>query len=174
MALYPNYSQINNPYQQINPYGQQMINPYMDRIMGTHPSNIQQMQPSNIQMAQQNQPAGITGKVIQAVEQVNANDVPMDGSVAFFPKQDLSEIYAKQWNADGTIKTVVYKPIQQSSINSQGNVQNAQISMPEELTQAFMSRFDGIESKLSELEQFMTKPIAKTKNSIAKKDGESE
>lgn len=174
MALYPNYSQINNLYQQTNPYGQQMINPYMDRMTSTYPSNIQQMQPANIQMSQQNQLAGITGKVIQSVEQVNANDVPMDGSVAFFPKQDLSEIYAKQWNADGTIKTVVYKPVQQSSINSQGNAQNAQISMPEELTQAFMNRFDGIESKLSELEQFMTKPIAKTRTSTTKKDGDSE
>ena len=35
----------------------------------------------------------------------------MDGTAAFFPKQDLSEIYVKGWNAEGQIETIVYKPV---------------------------------------------------------------
>lgn len=74
--------------------------------------DLQQNQPlfnqqQNIQPQQQ---AGLNGKVVQAVEQITANDVPMDGSIAVFPKQDMSEIYTKSWNADGTIRTIVYKP----------------------------------------------------------------
>ena len=66
-----------------------------------------------MQMNQQPMPqqiAGINGRIVQAVENINANEVPMDGSMAFFPKQDMSEIYVKGWNADGTINTIVYKP----------------------------------------------------------------
>ena len=51
-----------------------------------------------MQMNQQPMPqqiAGINGRIVQAVENINANEVPMDGSMAFFPKQDMSEIYVK-------------------------------------------------------------------------------
>ena len=30
---------------------------------------------------------GINGRIVQAVENINANEVPMDGSMAFFPKR---------------------------------------------------------------------------------------
>ena len=74
----------------------------------------QSLQQQPIQMNQQPMPqqiVGINGRIVQAVENINANEVPMDGSVAFFPKQDLTEIYAKSWNADGTIRTLTFKPV---------------------------------------------------------------
>lgn len=79
---------MNQNYPYMNPYN---FNPYQQRYVPP----VQ---------------TGIAGKIVQSVEQVVANDVPMDGSIAVFPKQDLSEIYAKQWGADGTIKTVVFRP----------------------------------------------------------------
>lgn len=57
------------------------------------------------------QQAGISGRVIMAQEAITANDVPMDGTMAYFPLADGSLIYAKQWCADGTIRTTQYKPI---------------------------------------------------------------
>ena len=56
--------------------------------------DLQQNQPlfNQQQSIQPQQQAGLNGKVVQAVEQITANDVPMDGSVAVFPKQDMSEI----------------------------------------------------------------------------------
>ena len=51
----------------------------------------QYQQPSYMQQAAQR----INGRVVQSADMITANDVPMDGSVAFFPTQDLSEIYAK-------------------------------------------------------------------------------
>lgn len=57
------------------------------------------------------QQPGLIGKVVNDVSAVSPNDVPMDGNIAIFPKNDMSEIYCKQWKQDGTIQTVVYKPI---------------------------------------------------------------
>lgn len=98
---------MNNPYQapmMNNPYMQSQ-NPYMDRM-----NFLQNYQQSLQQQPMPQQIAGINGRIVQAVENINANEVPMDGSMAFFPKQDMSEIYVKGWNANGTINTIVYKP----------------------------------------------------------------
>lgn len=98
---------MNNPYQapmMNNPYIQSQ-NPYMDRM--NFLQNYQQSLQQPMQMNQRSMPqqiAGINGRIVQAVENINANEVPMDGSMAFFPKQDMSEIYVKGWNADGTIR----------------------------------------------------------------------
>lgn len=66
------------------------------------------------------QPLGLNGMMVQSVDSITADAVPMDGSAAFFPKQDLSEIYVKSWNPDGTIKTLTFRPVENptSSINS--------------------------------------------------------
>lgn len=80
------------------PYQQPMMN-YTPNY-GTYQYNPM----ASYQRYQQPEPTqGISGRVVQAVETINPNEVPMDGSVAFFPKQDLTEIYAKSWNTDGTI-----------------------------------------------------------------------
>lgn len=87
------------------PYQQPMMN-YTPNY-GTYQYNPM----ASYQRYQQPEPTqGISGRVVQAVETINPNEVPMDGSVAFFPKQDLTEIYAKSWNADGTIRTLTFKP----------------------------------------------------------------
>lgn len=88
--------------------------PYQQPMMNYTPNyGAYQYNPmANYQRYQQPEPTqGISGRVVQAVETINPNEVPMDGSVAFFPKQDLTEIYAKSWNADGTIRTLTFKPV---------------------------------------------------------------
>ena len=75
------------------------------------PAAVQQyQQPSYMQQAAQR----INGRVVQSADMITANDVPMDGSVAFFPTQDLSEIYAKSWDANGKIVTRLFKPVSDS------------------------------------------------------------
>ena len=61
----------------------------------SQPTVQQYQQPSYMQQTAQR----INGRVVQSADMITANDVPMDGSVAFFPTQDLSEIYAKSWDA---------------------------------------------------------------------------
>ena len=75
------------------------------------PASVQQyQQPPYMQQAAQR----INGRVVQSADMITANDVPMDGSVAFFPTQDLSEIYAKSWDANGKIVTRLFKPVSDS------------------------------------------------------------
>lgn len=139
-----------NPYQmpQVNSYApqyqqyQQAYNP-MQNIQRFQ----QQQQPEQIQQ-------GIFGKVVQSQDSIVANDVPMNGSVAFFPKSDLSEIYAKQWSADGTISTMVFKPIQNDSPNKLSqDTEKLKIGLSDEATEIFNKHFDTLFSKMEELEK---------------------
>ena len=94
MQPYPNpnyYQNYMQPQQQF--YSQTAVQQYQ--------------QPPYMQQAAQR----INGRVVQSADMITANDVPMDGSVAFFPTQDLSEIYAKSWDANGKIVTRLFKPV---------------------------------------------------------------
>ena len=78
--------------------------PYQQPMMNYTPNyGAYQYNPmASYQRYQQPEPTqGISGRVVQAVETINPNEVPMDGSVAFFPKQDLTEIYANSRNCTG-------------------------------------------------------------------------
>lgn len=169
---------INNPYQQqmmtytpgYNAYPYNPMQRFQEQQLPQQP--VQQIpQQQNLQIQ-----TGINGKMVAAVEQIAANDVPMDGSVAFFPKQDLSEIYAKQWGADGSIKTVVYKPYTEpknnQGINNTENVENLKIDLSDESTAVFMKKFDEIFHKFDELENKMCKSsTSQRKTSTSKKEG---
>lgn len=52
----------------------------------------------------------LQGKVVDSVDMVRANEVPF-GGFGIFPKGDLSEIYVKSWNNNGTTQINTYKPI---------------------------------------------------------------
>ena len=171
MPQYPNYSQMINPYQQTT--YPQFNSPYMERMnyMQQYQQNLQPVQQQNVPVQTQ-QTMGIAGRTVQSVEQITANEVPMDGSLAFFPRQDMAEIYAKQWNADGTIKTVIYRPVMDNAVNSQGNNQNQQITIPDDVTQAFMNRVDELSNKMEQLENSLTKSSTNQRKTSTKKDGD--
>ena len=168
---------INNPYQPqmmtytpgYNAYPYNPMQRFQEQQLPQQ--SVQQIpQQQNLQMQ-----TGINGKMVAAVEQIAANDVPMDGSVAFFPKQDLTEIYAKQWGADGSIKTVVYKPYTEpkssQGINNTENVENLKIDLSDESTAVFMQKFDEIFNKFDELENKMCKSLtSQRKTSTLKKE----
>lgn len=94
---YPNFmnpqlnrlNQLENQYQG---YNNQSINPNM---MPNINSNIQN------QILQ--------GKAVDSIEVVKAMDVPLDGSITYFPKTDGSAIYTKQLQADGTSRINTYE-----------------------------------------------------------------
>ena len=151
---------MNNPYQapmMNNPYMQSQ-NPYMDRM-----NFLQNYQQSLQQQPMPQQIAGINGRIVQAVENINANEVPMDGSMAFFPKQDMSEIYVKSWNANGTINTTVYKPYtdpkDNQTVNSIANTENAKFTLSGESTQLFLNKFEELSEKIGQLEDRFDKSL---------------
>ena len=156
---------INNPYQPqmmtytpgYNAYPYNPMQRFQEQQLPQQP--VQQVpQQQNLQIQ-----AGINGRMVAAVEQIAANDVPMDGSVAFFPKQDLTEIYAKQWGADGSIKTVVYKPYTEpkdnQTVNSMIDVENAKFTLSDESTQLFLNKFEELSEKIGQLEDRFDKSL---------------
>lgn len=156
---------------QMNPYQMPQVNSYVPQYQ-TYQQAYNPMQ--NIQRFQQQQQPeqtqqGIFGKVVQSQDSIVANDVPMNGSVAFFPKSDLSEIYAKQWSADGTISTMVFKPIQNDNPNKLSqDTEKLKIGLSDEATEIFNKHFDTLFSKMEELEKkidekSLTKTNARTK-----------
>lgn len=163
---------MNNPYQTpiMNNSYVQSQNPYMDRMnfLQNYQQSLQQpvagmQMPLANQQTMPQQPAGINGRIVQAVENINANEVPMDGSMAFFPKQDLSEIYVKGWNANGTINTIVYKPYtapkDNQTVNSMVNTENAKFTLSDESTQLFLNKFEELSEKIGQLKDRFDKSL---------------
>ena len=156
---------------QMNPYQISQTNSYVPQYQSYQQAynpmqNIQRFQqPQQFEQMQQ----GIFGKVVQSQDSIVANDVPMNGSVAFFPKSDLSEIYAKQWSADGTISTMVFKPVQNDNHNKLSqDTEKLKIGLSDEATEIFNKHFDTLFSKMEELEKKIdekssTKTNARTK-----------
>lgn len=152
---------MNNPYQvpmMNNPYMQPQ-NPYMDRMnfLQNYQQNLQQpLVPASMsganQQAMSQQIAGINGRIVQAVETINPNEVPMDGSVAFFPKQDLTEIYAKSWNADGTIRTLTFKPVLNDKTDIlSGDTEKLEFDLSEKATEGIMAKLNELSEKIEQL-----------------------
>ena len=125
------------------------------------PAALQQyQQPSYMQQAAQR----INGRVVQSTDMITANDVPMDGSVAFFPTQDLSEIYAKSWDANGKIVTRLFKPVLADNTNKlSSETEKLKFDLSENVTEVFEKHFDTLFSKIEELEKKIDeKSLAKT------------
>lgn len=158
-----------NPYQSMNyniqpAYPQYGYNPYFQQPRMQQPQ-IEQVQPVN--QLQQQMPCGVNGRVVQSVEMITANDVPMDGSAAFFPKQDLSEIYVKSWNSDGTIRTLTYRPV-----DSMTDGQKMDSGLSGSAVEVLEKRFDELVSKINKLEESITNSMTKRPASATKKAGE--
>lgn len=158
MSAYPNYwapQQMPNQYQSFQP----MQNPYMDRM-----NQLQQYQ-QNLQMPQpqfQSQPMqapGIIGRVVNDFSEITANDVPMNGNAAFFPKADGSELQVRSWSSNGAIQTVVYKPVLEQNQAESANIPQMDFNALNEDVRALR---EDIIARLDRLEQSMAVPAAKT------------
>lgn len=55
-------------------------------------------------------PQPLNGKLVDSEDIVRATEVPI-GGYGVFPKADLSEIYIKSWNQNGTTNIVTFKPV---------------------------------------------------------------
>ena len=90
-------------------------NPYMNRFYGQQQANIPQ--PIDLPMQQQNTPQValnrqniLYGKQVDSLEVVKAIDIPLDGSISYFPLANGSAIVTKQLQQDGTSKITIYEP----------------------------------------------------------------
>lgn len=109
-----NYNNYMQP--QIPRYGQP-YQPYANQV-------VQSQQPIQQQPIQQYAPQpvtiqGLQGKTVDSIDVVKAMDIPLDGSVSYFPLVDGTAIVTKQLQADGTSKTLVYKPSEEKKPEQQ-------------------------------------------------------
>lgn len=170
--------------QQFNPYSQPMMNsPYQNgynpmlspqqRLMQMEQQYPQFSQQNQFmqQPIQQNQPQGIVGKIVNDVSNVSPNDVPMDGSVAVFPKNDMTEIYCKQWTANGTIQTIVYRPIQPENNAEATNTPQMDFNALSEDVRALREDIKGVREMI---DKSMNIPVQKQTSPRAKKGADEE
>ena len=157
-----------------NPY---VGNQYMQQIPRYNGMQYQQMQQpvyqNPVQQAPTQQQASVPqliGRTVNSVDEITANDVPMNYPYAIFPKNDLSEVYLKSWTPNGTIQTITFKP----EINTTPNNTNRQESANTKATEEIMRRFDELSDQIKEIGNSIPKPTAKTRSATSKKDGESE
>lgn len=93
MNYYPNNYYLNYPYG--NQYSPQQMNT----------PNMPVQMPPQTQTATPN----LNGKIVDSADIVRATEVPI-GGYGIFPKADLSEIYIKSWNNNGTTSIITFKP----------------------------------------------------------------
>lgn len=94
-----------------NPYynqGQRFQSMPMQQI-GNQPMTQPYIQP----VQQPTSQVGLLGKSVDNIDVVKAMDIPLDGSISYFPLTDGSAIVSKQLQTDGTSKIVIYKPTQE-------------------------------------------------------------
>ena len=151
---------INQFYQ---PQQQYMPNPYMQRM-----ENLQQFQQA-IQPQPQMQGANNftpLGKIVDSVDIVKATDIPMDGNMYYFPKADGSEIFGKQWLANGQTRILTFK----ASLDDEGNnlsseTEKLKIEPSDEFLEVFQSMFDGVLERIDKLEKSL-KTNSRTKKEV--------
>ena len=168
MQSYPNYSQMNNPYAQMNNMYAQPNNPYADRMnfLQNYQQSLQQPV-AGTQMSLANQMSAL-GKMVDSIDVVKATDIPMDGNAYYFPKADGTEVYCKQWLQNGTTRILTFKPVFEDNPNNlSSDTEKLKISISDEVTEAFMKRFDELEKRINDL-------IPKKTTAKAKKESEEE
>lgn len=94
-----------------NNYG---FNPYyqQQRFQNTEQQPMMQQYQPIMQPAKVNT---LLGKSVDNIDVVKATDIPLDGSISYFPLTDGSAIVSKQLQTDGTSKIKIYKPVEENS-----------------------------------------------------------
>ena len=167
MQSYPTfYPQMNNNYQTPTQ------NPYMERMaqLQQYQQSLQQpIVPTQTPVSNQ---ISALGKMVDSIDVVKATDIPMDGNAYYFPKADGTEVYCKQWLQNGTTRILTFKPVFEDNPNNlSSDTEKSKISLSDDVTDAFMKRFDDIEKRLDD---FITKSAAKTSTSRTKKEADAE
>lgn len=95
-------------------------NPYMNRFYGQQQTNMPQ--PMELPQQTQNLPqmglnrALLNGKQVESIDIVKSLEIPLDGSISYFPLVNGTAIATKQLMQDGTSKITIYEPKKEKDI----------------------------------------------------------
>ena len=89
-------------------------NPYMNRFYGQQQANM----PQPMELPQQAQNVSqmglnrvfLNGKQVESIDIVKNLEIPLDGSISYFPLVNGTAIATKQLMQDGTSKITIYEP----------------------------------------------------------------
>ncbi len=85
----------------------------------------------------------LPGFYISSPQDIAPRDVPMDGSISFFPSNDLSYIIIKQWTGNGTIADAKYVLDPQLIPTQQSKEQTQTQSQPQSQVQQTPDQLNG-------------------------------
>lgn len=129
-------------------------NPYMNRFYGQQQANMPQ--PMEMPIQQQNTPQMalnrqniLYGKQVDSLEVVKAIDIPLDGSVSYFPLTNGSAIVTKQLQQDGTSKITIYEPKTQKDDIKFATIED----VDKRLEKLDFSEIDDLKEDLSDLKK---------------------
>ena len=144
-------------------------NPYMSRFYGQQQANIPQ--PMEMPIQQQNTPQMalnrqniLYGKQVDSLEVVKAIDIPLDGSVSYFPLANGSAIVTKQLQQDGTSKITIYEPKTQKNDIKFATVED----IDKRIEKIDFSEIDDLKDDLEDLK----KELKDIKNKLKTKKGD--
>lgn len=139
-------------------------NPYFNQQQRYQPmpmANQPMQQPTYMQpIVQPTQPIGLLGKIVDSIDVVKSMDIPLDGSISYFPLADGTAIVSKQLQTDGTSKTTVYKPVTEEQKELPKYVTLEEVK--KEISNIDLSDLDDIKDEIRELKKEL-KNIKKTK-----------
>lgn len=128
-------------------------NPYLNRFYGQQQANIPQtmelpQQPQSVPQIGLNR-AFLSGKQVDSIDTVKSMDIPLDGSISYFPLANGSAIITKQLMQDGTSKITIYEPKAQKE-----DVKFATIDdVDKKLEKLDFSEIDDLKDELSDLKK---------------------
>ena len=132
-----------NPYYGYTPqYGR---NPYIQQPIATPQYQPQSTDYINQMQNAYQKPLGLQGKTVDNIEVVKATDIPLDGSVSYFPLVDGSTIVTKQLQPDGTSRMIVYKPVETTPKTN--TTENKEIYVTEKQLEEKLKTFNNEELK---------------------------
>lgn len=157
MAQYPMYN-YGAPYG----YQQPMMNYQpMDRLQ-----QLQQNYQNTIPQYQQPQIAqqpmmGLNGEIVDSIDVVKAKNVDMSGAVVYYPKADLTEIFTKQLQPDGTSRILTYRISQDVTKEpvQQPMSQDILNEMFGQLRQDLLSEINGIKDMVGTFTSLAAEPL---------------
>ena len=144
-------------------------NPYITRFYGQQQANIPQpveipMQTQNVPQMGLNRQNILYGKQVDSLEVVKAIDIPLDGSISYFPLANGSAIVTKQLQQDGTSKITIYEPKTQKEDMKFATIED----IDKRLEKLGFSEIDDLKEDLSDLKREFKE--IKSKLKIKKED----
>lgn len=132
-------------------YGNNFYNP-TTRFQPNITNLTQPMQPTTYIPPVQSQPiqgSGLQGKIVESIDVVKATDIPLDGSVSYFPLTDNSAIVTKKLKSDGTSEIIVYKPAEESQSPKYATIED----LDNKIKEIDLSELDDLKDDLKDLKK---------------------